>query len=182
MRAELHGVGGDGEVAVGVNARERLIDEVDGDALRRGKRQRRRIELRMEAADRQHEIGVVAVGKQHAHRAGDRDEEDVRIEQRGEEVEALLVELEYAGEVDLQHENRDLVGRQAVRRMPRMAASPGGISMMTPSERLISVGSPQPIFAIGPMRKVPSCGGKMARRSLMMRGAFAMTSCGNMML
>ena len=63
-----------------------------------------------------------------------------------------------------------------------MAASPGGISMMTPSERLISVGSPQPSFAIGPIRNIPSCGGKMARRSLMMRGALATTSCGNMML
>src|SRR5207244_5382007 len=63
-----------------------------------------------------------------------------------------------------------------------MAASPGGISMMTPSERLIKVGSPQPIFAMGPMRNIPCCAGKIARRSLMMRGAFATTSCGNMML
>ena len=60
--------------------------------------------------------------------------------------------------------------------------SPGGISMITPSERLISVGSPQPSFAIGPIRNVPCCGGKNARRSLMIRGAFAITSCGNMTL
>ena len=82
------------------------------DALRRRERQRRRIELRMEAADRQHKIGVVAVGEQHAHRAGDRDEEDVRVEQRRVEIEALLIELQHAGEVDLQDENRNLVGRQ----------------------------------------------------------------------
>ena len=55
-----------------------------------------------------------------------------------------------------------------------------GISMMTPSERLISVGVPQPSFAIGPIRNVPSCGGKNARRSLMICGALATTSCGNM--
>ena len=30
-----------------------------------------------------------------------------------------------------------------------------GISMITPSETLISVGVPQPIFAIGPIRNVP---------------------------
>ena len=60
-----------------------------------------------------------------------------------------------------------------------MAMLPG-ISMMMPSDRLTSVGVPQPIFAIGPIRKVPCCGGKKARRSLMMRGALAMTSCGNM--
>ena len=54
--------------------------------------------------------------------------------------------------------------------------------MMTPSERLISVGVPQPSLAIGPIRNVPCCGGKIARRSLMMRGALATMSCGNMML
>ena len=57
-----------------------------------------------------------------------------------------------------------------------------GISMMMPSDRLTSVGVPQPSFAIGPMRNVPSCGGKKARRSLMIFGAFATMSCGNMML
>ena len=45
--------------------------------------------------------------------------------------------------------------------------------MITPSETLISVGVPQPSFAIGPIRNVPCCGGKIARRSLMIRGAFA---------
>ena len=52
--------------------------------------------------------------------------------------------------------------------------------MMTPSERLTSVGVTQPSFAIGPIRNVPCCGGKIVRRSLMIRGAFATTSCGNM--
>ena len=33
-----------------------------------------------------------------------------------------------------------------------------GISMMTPSETLTSVGVPQPSFAIGPIRNVPCCG------------------------
>ena len=57
-----------------------------------------------------------------------------------------------------------------------------GISMMTPSDRLTSVGVPQPSLAIGPMRKVPCCGGKNVRRSLMIRGALATTSCGNITL
>ena len=113
MGAELNGVGGDGEVAIRVNPRKRLIDEVDRDALRRGKRQRRRVELGMKAADRQHEIRVVSVGEQDAHRAGNRDEENMRVEQRRIEIEALLVELEHAGEVDLQDENGNLVGRQS---------------------------------------------------------------------
>ena len=60
--------------------------------------------------------------------------------------------------------------------------SAGGITITTPIERLTRVGSPQPSFAIGPNRNVPSCGGKIARRSLMIRGAFATMSCGNMML
>jgi hypothetical protein len=54
--------------------------------------------------------------------------------------------------------------------------------MMIPSDRLISVGVPQPSLAIGPIRNVPSCGGKMVRRSLRIFGALAMTSRGNMML
>ncbi len=69
----------------------------------------------------------------------------------------------------------------AARKRPRMTTLPG-ISMMTPSARLISVGVPQPILAIGPMRKMPSCGGKMARRSLRILGAFATTSVGKRML
>ena len=36
----------------------------------------------------------------------------MRVEERREEVEALLVELQHAGEVDLQHENRNVVRRQ----------------------------------------------------------------------
>ena len=32
-----------------------------------------------------------------------------------------------------------------------------GISMMTPSDRLTSVGVPQPSLAIGPIRNVPCC-------------------------
>ena len=101
----------------------------------------------------------------------------------GEEVDALLVELDRAGEVDLQDEDRERP-RPAARACstPRIATLPGGISMITPSDRLTSVGAPQPSFAIGPIRNVPCCGGKIARRSLMMRGAFATTSCGNMML
>ena len=59
---------------------------------------------------------------------------------------------------------------------------PGGISTMTPSESVTSDGVPQPNLAIGPIRKVPSCGGKIAFRSLMIRGALATTSVGNMML
>ena len=137
-----------------------LVDDVERDALWRGEWQRRRIELRMEAADRQHEIRIVAVGEQHSHLAGKRDEQDVRVEQGGEEIEPLLVEFEHAGKIDLEDENRDVVGRQRHPSTPRMAASPGGIWMMTPSDRLISVGSPQPILAMGPMRKVPSAPGR----------------------
>ena len=55
-----------------------------------------------------------------------------------------------------------------------------GISMITPTETLTSVGVPQPIFAIGPIRKMPCCGGKNALRSDRMRGALATTSRGNM--
>jgi len=60
---------------------------------------------------------------------------------------------------------------------PRIAMLPG-ISMMTPSEMLIS--EVQPSFAIGPIRKTFCCGGKIALRSLMIRGALATGSTGNM--
>ena len=63
----------------------------------------------------------------------------------------------------------------ATRSTPTIAMLPG-ISMMTPSDRLTSVGVPQPSLAIGPIRNVPCCGGKNARRSLMIRGALATTS------
>ena len=56
--------------------------------------------------------------------------------------------------------------------------SPGGISMITPSDTLTSVGSPQPSLAIGPMRNVPCCGGNSARRSLMICGALAIDVLG----
>ena len=71
VRAELHGVRRDREVAVGVDARVRLVDDVDLDPLRRRERQRRRVELRVEAADRDDEVGVVAVREQQAHLAFD---------------------------------------------------------------------------------------------------------------
>ena len=94
----------------------------------------------------------------------------------------LLVELDRADEVDLQHDERRVVGRAArLRSTPRIAMLPG-ISMMMPSDRLTSVGVPQPSLAIGPIRNVPCCGGKNVRRSLMIRGALATTSCGNMTL
>ena len=54
-----------------------------------------------------------------------------------------------------------------------------GISMITPSETLISGGVPQPTLAIGPMTKRPCSGGKKDLRSEMIRGAFATTSWGN---
>ena len=57
--------------------------------------------------------------------------------------------------------------------------SPGGISMISPSDTLTSVGVPQPILAIGPTRNRPSSGGKNRRRSDRMRGALAMMSVGN---
>ena len=50
-------------------------------------------------------------------------------------------------------------------RSPRITTSPG-ISRITPSDTLISVGVPQPILAIGPIRTIPGCCGKIARMSL----------------
>ncbi len=61
---------------------------------------------------------------------------------------------------------------------PTMAMLPG-ISMITPTEAVISAGVPQPILTIGPTRNVPCLAGKKARRSLRIRGALATTSRGN---
>ena len=69
----------------------------------------------------------------------------------------------------------------ATRRRPRMTTLPG-ISMITPSATEMSVGVPQPILAIGPMRNMPSRGGKIARRSLRILGAFSMMFVGKRML
>ena len=72
----------------------------------RRERQRRRVEARVEAADADStKFGVVAPGDEQAHLAFERDEQHARLEQRGEEPEPLLVELERADEVDLQHEH-----------------------------------------------------------------------------
>ena len=59
-----------------------------------------------------HEVRVVAEGHQQPHLAFDGEEQDARLEQRGEEVEALLVELDRADEVDLQHDERRVLGGQ----------------------------------------------------------------------
>ena len=52
------------------------------------------LEARMESADRQHEIRVVAEIHQQAHLAVERDEQDARFEERREEPDAALVELD----------------------------------------------------------------------------------------
>ena len=67
----------------------------------------------------------------------------------------------------------------ARRSTPRIAMLPGGIWMITPSDS-VTIEPPQPSFAIGPTRNVPSCAGKIVRRSLRIRGALATTSRGNM--
>ena len=66
----------------------------------------------MEAADAEDEVGVVAVVHQQPHLAVEGDEEDARLEQRGEEPDAALVELERADERDLQDDQRLVLGRQ----------------------------------------------------------------------
>jgi hypothetical protein len=68
------------------------------------------------------------------------------------------------------------VGRFTASR-PRITTFPG-ISMMTPRDTLMSVGVPHPSFAMGPIRNLPLTGGKIARRSLRMRGAFSMMLVG----
>ena len=123
----------------------------------------------MEASDGDDEIGVVAEAHQHADLTFNRDEQDPRVVQRGEEVHPLLVELEGTGEVDLDQDEREILGgdgefqdaedRDIARRDLDDDAQP----------RLISVGSPQPSFASGPIKNTPTCGGKIARRSLMIR-------------
>ena len=63
-----------------------------------------------------------------------------------------------------------------------MAILPG-ISMITPKDKVTKVGVPQPIFIIGPIKNLPSSGGKIARKSLIMRGALAIISpLGNIIL
>ena len=112
LRAELHGVRRDGEVGLDADARDVGVEQADRDALRRRKRQRRRIEARMEAAHGQHEVRVVAPGDQQAQLAFERQEHDARFEQAREEIQALLVELDRADEVHLDDDQRRIVGRQ----------------------------------------------------------------------
>ena len=70
------------------------------------------LNARVEAADAEHEVRVVAEGDEHTHLALERHEQQARVEQRGEEVDALLVELDRAGEVHLQDEDGLVLGRQ----------------------------------------------------------------------
>src|SRR5262249_28264256 len=84
--------------------------DIDRDTPRGWERQRRRAELRVEAADGKHEVGVAAPGEEHAHLALDAHEEHARVEDRREEVQPLAVKLQYAGEVDLEDEDGLVIG------------------------------------------------------------------------
>ncbi len=110
--AELGGVGGDGEVALDAQLRDRGVYDVDRDPPRHRDRQRRWLEGRVEAADAEHEVGLVAEGGEHRDLALDGQPQHARVHERGEEVDAGLVELDRADEVDLQDEDRQLVGGQ----------------------------------------------------------------------
>jgi uncharacterized protein (DUF697 family) len=68
---------------------------------------------------------------------------------------------------------RDVVVRAGQRLVVRQLSGGAIKSMLT------SVGVPQPNFTMGPIRNLPSAGGKKPRRSLMILGAFAMMSFGN---
>src|SRR4029079_6171485 len=113
MRAELDRVGSDGEIPFTMDAGVGLVDDVKLNALRRGKRQRRRIELRVKPSHGEDEVRVVAVGEQNADLAVDGNEQKMRVEQRGKEIQPLLVELERAGKIDLQLENWEILGGQS---------------------------------------------------------------------
>src|SRR5579859_2999263 len=110
MRSELHGIRRDREISVAPDSRERLVDDVHLDAIGNWKRQRRGIELRMESSDRDDKVGVRPIRHEHSHLTFDGDEENVRVVERGEKIEALLVEFESSREVYLQHENTDVIG------------------------------------------------------------------------
>ncbi len=66
----------------------------------------------MEAAHADDEVRVVADRDEHSHLALERHRQHARLEQRGEEVAALLVELDGAGEVRLDDDDGIVGGRQ----------------------------------------------------------------------
>ena len=78
--ADLHGVGGDREVADDPH-RDDAVAELDADAILRRDPRRQVGESRVEAADGENERGVGAEARPHDQRAGDRQQRDVRVAQ-----------------------------------------------------------------------------------------------------
>ena len=113
LRAELHGVRRDREVGLDARMRATAVLRMSS-AIRRGlgNGSGGGVKRGWKPPTESTKFGVVAERDQHAHLALDRDEEDPRVVQRGEEPDALLVELDRADEVDLQHQDRRvLVGQ-----------------------------------------------------------------------
>src|SRR3974390_449676 len=102
VRAKLHRIRGDRKIPVATDSCVRFVDDVHFDALWRREWQWRRIELRMKATDGDDKVRIAAPRHQQAHLAFQRDEQNMRIVEGSEEVEAALVELKGASKIYLQ--------------------------------------------------------------------------------
>jgi hypothetical protein len=78
LRAPLYCVRGDRHVCLGGNSGIVSVADGDRDPLER-REVRRRLEIRIEAADREREVGLVTPGKAHCHVAGDREAGEMRV-------------------------------------------------------------------------------------------------------
>src|SRR6266571_4064442 len=85
--AELRSVGRDGEVTFDPDARNRGVQDADGQARGAWEWQCRRTKAWMESANGYHEIGIIAEGDEQAHLAFQRHVQDARFEQRGEKID-----------------------------------------------------------------------------------------------
>ena len=104
--AELDGVRRDREVGLDLDLRPVVVEDADRQAPERRQVERRRVEGRVEAPDREQEARVVAPLEADGHVAFERDEDDPRLVEAGVEREQLLVEVEDPDEVDLDEDDR----------------------------------------------------------------------------
>ena len=110
-RAVLHGVGGDGEIGLHGEARIVAGQQSDGHARHVAQVGRDVAEGGMEAADRndQHRAGAPADPQRHV--AGEREADQMAVEQAGVEPDQPAVEIDAAGEIHLQRQQRQVLGR-----------------------------------------------------------------------
>ena len=127
----------------------------------------------------EHEDRVVAERGEQRHLSFDREEEDARVVDRGEEVDALLVELDRPEEVDLQDDDGHVVGGQRHAQDAEDRDVAGDLDHDPERQAGQRRRAPADLRHRADDEDRPAAAGRTRLRSEMMRCALATTSCGN---